>query len=385
MSQLFDPIKLRALEVKNRAWVSPMCQYSSRDGVVGDWHLMHIGALASGGAGLIVAEATGVVPEGRISIGCPGLYSDEQVAAWRRITDFAHSLDTKMAIQLAHAGRKGGTALPWDDHRMATEAEGGWEAVAPSAIAFEGYPVPRELSTGEIQELIFAWASAAKRAVAAGFDAVEIHAAHGYLLHEFYSPLSNTRSDQYGGIFENRIRFMLEVVEAVRGAIPDSMPLFVRISASDWVEGGWTIEESIILSDFLRAAGVDLIDVSSGGNVHNAGITVGPGYQVHFSEAIHNHIGEGSAASSASKSSSALSGAGGASGGSSSGMSERVATSTVGLITEAQQANEIIASGKADVVMLGRAFLRNPRWVLAAAKELGVDVKWPVQLERGKI
>jgi 2,4-dienoyl-CoA reductase-like NADH-dependent reductase (Old Yellow Enzyme family) len=329
---------------------------------------------------LIVAEATGVVPEGRISIGCPGLYSQDQVDAWKRITDFVHTLDTKIAIQLAHAGRKGATALPWDDHRMATSEEGGWEAVAPSAIAFEGYPTPRELSVEEIRGLVSAWAEAARNAVVAGFDAVEIHAAHGYLLHEFYSPISNHRTDLYGGSFENRIRFLMEVVEEVRKTIPDAMPLLVRISASDWVEGGWTIEESIQLSDALRDAGVDLIDVSSGGNVHNAGITVGPGYQVHFSEAIHRHIAEGKRELLASM------GCGEGCNCASESMSAgELATSTVGLITEAKQAEQIIESGQADVVMMGRAFLRNPRWPLHAAKELGVDVKWPVQLERGKL
>ena len=353
MPQLFDPITLRGVEFSNRIWVSPMCQYSAINGVVGNWHLAHLGAFATGGAGLIIAEATGVVPEGRISVGCPGLYTDEQVAAWKTVVDFAHSQGAKMAIQLAHAGRKGATALPWSDHRMATEAEGGWQAVAPSAIAFDGYPEPRALSVDEIHELVKAWANAARNAVKAGFDAVEIHAAHGYLLHEFYSPLSNTRTDEYGGSYENRVRFLKEVTVAVRAAIPESMPLFVRISASDWTPGGWTVEESVVLAGELEKLGVDLLDVSSGGNVHNAAIAVGPGYQVQFADAVKH--------------------------------GSTIVTSTVGMITDAHQANEIIQSGKADVVMMAREFLRNPRWPLQAATELGVDVKWPVQLERGRL
>ncbi len=352
MPQLFDPITLRGVEFSNRIWVSPMCQYSAVNGVVGAWHMAHLGAFATGGTGLIIAEATGVVPEGRISIGCPGLYTDEQVAAWKTIVDFAHSQGTKMAIQLAHAGRKGAAALPWSDHRMATEAEGGWQAVAPSAIAFEGYPEPRALSVDEIHQLVQAWADAARNAVKAGFDAVEIHAAHGYLLHEFYSPLSNTRTDEYGGSYENRVRFLKEVTAAVRAAIPESMPLFVRISASDWTPGGWTVEESVVLAGELEQLGVDLLDVSSGGNVHNAAISVGPGYQVQFADAVKH--------------------------------GSTIVTSTVGMITDAHQANEIIQSGKADVVMMAREFLRNPRWPLLAASELGAEVKWPVQLERGK-
>ena len=352
MAQLFDPITIRGLEVSNRAWVSPMCQYSAKEGVVGEWHMVHIGAMASGGAGLIVAEATGVVPEGRISLGCPGLYNDAQAEAWKKVVEFAHSQGTKMSIQLAHAGRKGGTAIPGSDHFMATKEEGGWEAVAPSAVAFEGYPVPRALSVEEISALVKAWGEAAQRAVRAGFDAVEIHAAHGYLLHEFYSPLSNLRTDQYGGSFENRTRILKEVVASVRASIPETMPLFVRISASDWAEGGWTIEESVRLAGELQQSGVDLIDVSSGGNVPHAAIPVGPNYQVQFAEAIKG--------------------------------SSTIVTSTVGMITDAHQANEIIQSGKADVVMMAREYLRNPRWPLLAASQLGVEIKWPRQLERGK-
>ena len=352
MPHLFDPITLRGTTFANRIWVSPMCQYSARDGVVGDWHMAHLGSFATGGTGLIVAEATGVVPEGRISIGCPGLYNDEQIAAWKRINDFIHTQDVKSGIQLAHAGRKAGTTLPGSDHTMATPEEGGWQAVAPSAIAFPGYPEPRELTQTEIKSLVVSFGVAAKNAIAAGFDLVEIHAAHGYLIHSFYSPLSNTRTDEYGGSYENRTRFLKEIVQEVRSSIPESMPLFVRISASDWTEGGWTIDDSIRLAPELTALGVDLIDASSGGNVSGAKITVGPGYQAHFADAIKNSGG--------------------------------ATTSAVGMITEAEQAEELVASGKTDAVMMAREFLRNPRWPLEAAAKLGQEVKWPKPLERGK-
>jgi len=352
MPNLFDPLTLRGTTFANRVWVSPMCQYSAINGVVGEWHMAHLGAFATGGTGLIVAEATGVVAEGRISIGCPGLYNDEQVVAWQRITTFAHTQGVKIGIQLAHAGRKAGTTLPGSDHTMATPQEGGWQSVAPSAIAFPGYPEPRELTHDEVKGLIASFGAAAQRAVKAGFDLVEIHAAHGYLLHEFYSPLSNTRIDEYGGSYENRTRLLKEVTSEVRASIPSDMPLFVRISASDWSEGGWTIEESVKLSGELTALGVDLIDVSSGGNVAKANITVGPGYQVHFAQAIKN-----------------------------AGVAM---TSAVGMITEPEQAQEIVSSGKADAVMMAREFLRNPRWPLEAAAKLGQEVRWPIQLERGK-
>lgn len=353
MPQLFDPIVIRGVEMKNRAWVSPMCQYSAKDGVVGEWHRIHLGSFATGGSGLIIAEASGVVPEGRISLGCPGIYNDEQVAAWAPIVDFAHSMGTKIGIQLAHAGRKGGTTVPGSDHLMATPEEGGWEAVAPSAIAFEGYATPRALTRTEIQELVHEFGLAAKRAIAAGFDLVEIHAAHGYLLHEFYSPLSNHRTDEYGGDFAGRTRFLKEVVTEVRNSIGEEVPLFVRISASDWSEGGWAIADSVQLASELVELGVDLIDASSGGNVHSAKITVGPGYQVAFSEAIKR--------------------------------GSSVKTSAVGMITDPVQANTIIESGQADAVMLAREMLRNPRWPLHAAHVLGVETKWPHQLSRGKL
>jgi 2,4-dienoyl-CoA reductase-like NADH-dependent reductase (Old Yellow Enzyme family) len=354
MPHLFDPLTIRETTFKNRAWVSPMCMYSSVDGLIGEFHHAHLGAFTTGGAGLVFVEATGVVSEGRISVGCPGLWTDEQAQAFSPIIKLAHENGVKMGIQLAHAGRKGGTTLPGlSDHLMATQAEGGFQIVGPSPVAFEGYDVPRELTVVEIKQLVKDWADAAVRAVNAGFDVMEIHAAHGYLLHQFYSPLSNQRTDEYGGSFENRTRFLQEVVVSVRNAIPEGMPLFVRISASDWTDGGWTIEDSIQLVPILKNLGADLIDTSSGGNVHNAKITVGPGYQVHFAEAIKGQTG--------------------------------ITTSAVGMITDPVQADEIISSGKADAIMMAREFLRNPRWPLMAAQALGVEVEWPRQLSRGKL
>jgi 2,4-dienoyl-CoA reductase-like NADH-dependent reductase (Old Yellow Enzyme family) len=330
-----------------------MCQYSAVNGVATNWHDVHIGAFASGGTGMIMMEATGVSPEGRISTQCLGLWNDEQAGRLKPIVTFAHQMDTKIGIQLAHAGRKGSCLPPWSDHPMASLDEGGWECVAPSAISFGGkYPTPRSLSEIEIAELVAAFGSAAKRAVLAGFDLVEIHGAHGYLIHQFLSPLSNTREDEYGGSFENRIRFLLEIIEAVRSAIPDSMPLFLRISASDWLDGGWTIDDSVALAKIAKVRGVDLIDVSSGGTSSGAPVPVGPGYQVPFADQIRNQAD--------------------------------IPTAAVGLITEPEQAEEIVSSGKADAVMMAREFLRNPRWPLFAAQKLGSEVNWPVQLLRGK-
>lgn len=329
-----------------------MCQYSAVDGVVGAWHQVHLGAMATGGAGLVMAEATGVVPEGRISVSCPGLWNNEQVAAWKTITDFAHSQGTKIGVQLAHAGRKASTRAPWASHQMASEAEGGWTAVAPSPLAFEGYPVPHELTAQQIDTTVSAFGGAAQRAIASGFDVVEIHAAHGYLMHQFLSPLSNLRSDNYGGSFENRSRMLRRVVEIVRATIGEAVPLFVRISATDYTEGGWDLAQSIRLAKVLKTMGVDLIDVSSGGNVAGATIPFGPGYQVHFAEAIRGEA--------------------------------LMPTSAVGLITEPEQAEEILASGQADAVMLARAFLRNPHWAHFAAEKLGEFIAWPPQFERAR-
>ena len=352
MDTLFDPLTIGSVTFQNRVWVSPMCQYSATDGFVGQWHNAHLNAFATGGPGLIMVEATGVVPEGRISIGCPAINDDAHAAAFKPMIDFAHSQNVKIGIQLAHAGRKGATMRPWDDHRMATLEEGGWQSVSSSAIAFHGYPEPRALTIDEIHQLTHDFAAAAKRAVEVGFDVIEIHAAHGYLLHQFYSPLANTRSDEYGGSFENRVRFLLETVKAVRASIPAGVPLFVRISATDWVDDGWNLVDSIELCSQLKALGVDLIDVSTGGNVHNAPIKATPGFQVPFAAAIRAEAA--------------------------------IMTAAVGLITEPEQAQYIIETGEADAVFLARAMIRNPRWALNAAEKLGVKITWPHQLERGQ-
>lgn len=352
MTSLFTPLKIRDVEFSNRAWVSPMCQYSAENGLVGQWHRVHLGAFATGGAGLIMVEATGVVPEGRISIGCPSIEDDAHADAFKPMIDFAHQHGVKMGIQLAHAGCKASTMRAWDEHLMASEAEGGWQAVSSSAVAFEGYPIPRELTLAEIAELVQAFADAAERAVSAGFDVIEIHAAHGYLLHQFYSPLMNHRTDEYGGTFDNRVRFLLEVVRAVRQVIGQGTPLFVRISSSDWAEGGWNLIDSVELAKLLKDLGVDLIDASSGGATHNAKIDVKPGFQVPFATAIRAETG--------------------------------ILTSAVGLITDAEQAEHILATGEADAVFVGREFLRNPRWALEAAEKLGVTIAWPSQFERAR-
>ena len=291
MSALFDPLTIGNVEFANRIWVSPMCQYMAEDGFVGQWHDVHLGSFATGGTGLIMVEATGVVPEGRISIGCPSIEDDEHAAAFAPIIHFAHQHNVKVGIQLAHAGRKAGTMLPWDDHRIATVEEGGWQAVSSSAIAFEGYLEPRALTVDEIHQLTQEFVDAAVRSVKIGFDVIELHAAHGYLFHQFYSPLANKRTDEYGGEFANRIRFLLETVAAVRKAIPTGTPLFVRISATDWVDDGWNLIDSVELCAQLKALGVDLVDVSTGGNVHNAPIKATPGFQVPFATAIRAETG----------------------------------------------------------------------------------------------
>jgi 2,4-dienoyl-CoA reductase-like NADH-dependent reductase (Old Yellow Enzyme family) len=353
MSALFDPLTIREVQFNNRIWVSPMCQYMAKDGFVGQWHDVHLGSFATGGTGLIMVEATGVVPEGRISIGCPSIEDDAHANAFKPMVNFAHSHDVKIGIQLAHAGRKGGTMLPWDDHRMASPSEGGWQAVSSSAIAFEGYAEPVALTIPQIHQLTQDFVDAAKRAVAIGFDVIELHAAHGYLFHQFYSPLANKRTDEYGGDFANRTRFLLETVEAVRAAIPTGTPLFVRISATDWVDDGWNLIDSVELCAQLKALGVDLVDVSTGGNVHNAPIKATPGFQVPFATAIRAETG--------------------------------IMTTAVGLITEPEQADHIIQTGEADAVFMAREFLRNPRFPLHAAEKLGVKIKWPLPIERGKL
>lgn len=352
MSHLFTPLTIRGTTFTNRVWVSPMCQYMAEDGLVGTWHQVHIGSWSTGAPGLIMLEATGVTPQGRISIGCPSIHDQAHAQAFKPIVDFAHSYGVKVGIQLAHAGRKASTMRPWDDHRLASKEDGGWEAVSSSAVAFEGYLVPRELSKEEIAGLVKDFAAAAKRAIDVGIDVIEIHAAHGYLIHQFYSPLMNHRTDEYGGSFENRIRFLLEVTKAVREAIGESVPLFVRISATDWVDGGWNLIDSIEVAKELKALGVDLIDVSSGGAVHNAKIDAKPGFQVPFAAAIKTEAD--------------------------------IRTGAVGLITEAEQAEHIVATHEADAVFLGRAMLRNPRWALQAAEKLGVRIEWPLPLDRGR-
>ncbi|GEM47563.1 oxidoreductase [Deinococcus cellulosilyticus NBRC 106333 = KACC 11606] len=352
MSQLFTPITFQGVTLRNRIVVSPMCQYSSENGYPTDWHLVHLGSFARGGAGLVILEATAVTPEGRISPQDMGIWEDGQAEALGKIVHFIKGQGSVAGIQLAHAGRKASTRVPWDQSReVLTPAEGGWEVVGPSAIPFtEGWLVPHALTFEEIQTLKEHWVAAALRAVKAGFEVLEIHAAHGYLLHEFLSPLSNHRTDEYGGSLENRSRLLLEITRSIKAAIPASLSLWVRISATDWTEGGWSIEESVELSKALKEAGVDLIDVSTGGNVPRAQIPVGPGYQVRFAERIKQKAG--------------------------------IATGAVGLITEPHQAEQIVATGQADVALLARAFLRDPHWPQAAAKVLGVKTDVPKQYGR---
>jgi len=353
MSKLFSPLKLRDLTFKNRVFVSPMCQYSAEEGMPTDWHFVHLGSRAAGGAGLVIAEATGVSPEGRISPWDTGIWSDAQADAFGRIVRFIKSQGAVAGIQLAHAGRKASTDAPWRGGKPLAREAGGWQPVAPSAIPFDqGHPVPREMTTTDIDKVVADFVAAAKRALRAGFEVLEIHAAHGYLLNEFLSPLSNRRTDDYGGSLANRMRLPLRVAEAVRSALPSGLPLFVRISATDWTEGGWDLPQSIELAKRLKDAGVDLIDCSSGGNAPRARIPLEPGYQVPFAEAIRRDAG--------------------------------VATGAVGLITEPMQAEQIVATGRADAVLLARALLRDPYWPLHAADALGAEVDWPVQYGRAK-
>jgi len=350
-AHLLTPFQLRSVVFPNRIGVSPMCEYSSEDGFANDWHLVHLGARAQGGAGLVMVEASAITPEGRISIGDLGIWKDEHVEKLAQIVRFIHSQGARAGIQLAHAGRKGSMTVPFGGERLLTPEQGRWQTVAPSAIPFsESYSVPKALDETEIAGVVNAFASAAKRANVAGFDFVEIHGAHGYLLHEFLSPLANQRMDQYGGSFEDRTRLPIEVVDAVRAAWPEHLPLFMRISATDWVDGGWTPDESVELARKLRDHGVDLVDVSSGGLVPNAKIPAGPGFQVPFAERVRKEAG--------------------------------VPTAAVGLITEASQANEIVANGQADLVLLAREMLRDPYWALHAAEELGEKASWPVQYLR---
>jgi 2,4-dienoyl-CoA reductase-like NADH-dependent reductase (Old Yellow Enzyme family) len=353
VSQLFSPITLRDVTVRNRVWVSPMCQYSAVDGLPNDWHLVHLGSFARGGAGLVFTEATAVTPEGRISPEDTGLWNDEQQAAWARIVEFVHGQGATAGIQLAHAGRKASTYSGFTGERGGVaDTNGGWRPVAPSAEPFPGLREdPEPLSRAGIARIVTAFGEAAERAVAAGFDVLEVHAAHGYLLHEFLSPLSNLRDDEYGGSFDNRVRLLLEVVREVRSRVAAGVPVVVRVSATDWVEGGWSDDDTVRLAALLREEGVDLVDASTGGNVL-ADIPVGPGYQVSFARRVRIEAG--------------------------------LPAGAVGLITEPKQAEEIIAEGSADVVLLGRELLRDPHWPLRAAYELGetdTDL-WPVQYQR---
>lgn len=352
MSLLFSPLTLRGTTFRNRAWVSPMCQYSSEEGRPTDWHLVHLGALAQGGAGLVMAEATAVVPEGRISPQDAGIWNDQQAADYTRIVDFIRAQGAVPGIQLAHAGRKASTRAPWRGRGYVPVAEGGWETVGPSPVGYADWPAPRELTAEELTALPALWAEAARRSLAAGFEVAEIHGAHGYLLHEFLSPLSNRRTDGWGGDLAGRSRLLLDVVDAVRAVWPDDRPLFVRVSATDWVEGGLDVDDVASVAERLAERGVDLVDVSSGGNSPHPQITSGPGYQVPFATQIKRASG--------------------------------LPVGTVGMITEPRQAEKILADGEADAVFLARELLRNPHWPQVAAAELDDEVYWPEQYLRAR-
>lgn len=353
MSLLFTPLELRDLVIRNRIFLSPMCQYSSPGGMATDWHLVHLGSRAVGGAGLVMTEATAVAPVGRISPDDLGIWSDTQAERLAPITDFIRAQGAVPGMQLAHAGRKAGTDAPWSGGQPLKPHEGGWQGVAPSPLRFAtGFEAPHALREEELDELVEQFVAAARRAQAAGFQVVEVHMAHGYLLHSFLSPLSNQRSDNYGGSFDSRVRLPLRVAEAVRACWPQEWPVFVRISATDWVDGGWDLEQSIELCRRLRDLGVDLIDVSSGGLTPDANIPAGPGFQTPFAETIRREVS--------------------------------MPTSAVGLITEPVQAEHILRTGQADAIALGREMLRDPYWPLRAARELGAEMGWPVQYERAR-
>jgi 2,4-dienoyl-CoA reductase-like NADH-dependent reductase (Old Yellow Enzyme family) len=354
MSRLFTPLKIKDITFRNRIVVSPMCQYSSKDGFATDWHLVHLGSRAAGGAGLIIQEATGVSAEGRISGADLGIYDDLHVEKLQQITSFIHDHGSVAGIQLAHAGRKASCAEPWKGGKQVKERDGGWRTVAPSAIPFYDYEdIPVSLDSAGIRKVISDFKNAAARALAAGYKLIEIHAAHGYLIHQFLSPLSNKRVDSYGGSFENRIRLLLDIVDTVKEVWPANLPLFVRISATDWADGGWNPDEAVKLSSILKLKGVDLIDTSSGGLVHSAKVPVGPGYQVPFAGRIKNETG--------------------------------ILTGAVGLITEAKQAESILENGQADLILIARESLRDPYFPLHAAHVLGDDIEWPRQYMRAKL
>lgn len=353
MSKLFSPIKVGGVEIKNRAWVSAMCQYSAVNGLIQDWHAVNYGAYITGGAGLVMVEATAIRPQGRITPGCTGIWTDQQAQVLAEIPRFAHRHGVIAGIQLAHAGRKASVTAPWEGLSFVAHEDGGWETEAPSAVAYEGYPVPRELTLSDIASIKADFAAGAERALSADFDVIEIHAAHGYLLHQFLSPISNKRTDEYGGSFENRIRLLCEIASELRLIVPSSHALIVRISATDWIEGGWDIEQSIELCRELKARGIDLIDVSSGGISTAQEIKLGPGYQTPFAEKIHQETG--------------------------------IATNAVGSITTGIQAEEILQRGDVEAVMIGRAMLANPRWPAKAAHELGDEIPLPNQYLRAVI
>ena len=353
MSKLLSPLKIKDITFRNRVAISPMCMYSAVDGFANDWHLVHLGSRAVGGAALIIQEATAVSPEGRISPGDLGIYNDAHIEMLGRVNRFIHEHKAVAGIQLAHAGRKAGCAKPWEGGKQLKKHEGGWLTVAPSALPFNpGDTIPAELDEEGIAKVISDFRSAAVRALKAGFTLVEIHAAHGYLLHEFLSPLSNHRTDKYGGSFENRTRLLLEVVKEVQTVWPQNLPLFVRISATDWADGGWNADEAVQLAAILKNAGVDLIDCSSGGLVPHQKIPLGPGYQVPFAERLKKETG--------------------------------ILTGSVGLITEAQQAEDILQKGQADMILIARESLRDPYFALNAAKILGDDLEWLLQYLRAK-
>lgn len=353
MAKLFEPFKIKSVTLKNRIVISPMCQYSAKDGFANDWHLVHLGSRAVGGAGLIIQEATSVSPEGRISPDDLGLWSDDHIAKLKDIADFIHSQNAHFGVQLAHAGRKASHASPWKGSKQLNESEGGWTTVGPSAIAFgENETAPEELTLDGIKKVVDDFRSAAIRAHKAGYDVIEIHAAHGYLIHQFLSPLCNTRNDNYGGSFENRTRLLLEVIHAVQQVWPREKPIFVRISATDWAEGGWDVDDSIALSRLLKESNIDVIDCSSGGAVRHQKITLGPGYQVPFAERVRRDAS--------------------------------ISTAAVGLITEAEQAEQILSEGKADLILIARESLRDPHFPLHAAHVLGEEITWPLQYERAK-
>jgi 2,4-dienoyl-CoA reductase-like NADH-dependent reductase (Old Yellow Enzyme family) len=353
MSILLSSLKIKDITLKNRIAVSPMCQYSAVDGFANDFHLVHLGSRAIGGSGLIIQEATAVSPEGRITPGDLGLWDDGHIEKLSEIVSFIHGHRALAGIQLAHAGRKASCAKPWDGGLQIRQNEGGWRTVAPSSLPFNPEDdAPQALDLSGIRKVVADFRAGAQRALQVGYKVIEIHAAHGYLLHQFFSPLSNHRTDEYGGSFENRTRILLEVADSIRSVWPERLPLFVRLSATDYVEGGWNIEETVHLASILKEMGVDLIDTSSGGLVPYAKIPFGPGYQVGFAEKIRKEAG--------------------------------ILTGAVGFITEVQQAEEILAKGQADLVLLARASLRDPYFALHAAHELGEDVEWPVQYKRAK-